>query len=92
MVTVKHLTGSWLSNNEAKIIRLVLHLLADGKTVREIKHYLDERNVRNRSGNLLSSREIIEMPKAIYAGFVQGRGGKWVKSTFYEPSRIALKS
>ena len=78
-------SGIQVVENEAKIIRLVLHLLADGKTVREIKHYIGERNMRNRSGNLLSSREIIEMPKAIYAGFVQGRFGKWVKSSFYEP-------
>ena len=42
-------------------------------------------NLRGRSGNLFTRRDILGIVKPIYAGFVQGRRGKWVRSAYYEP-------
>jgi hypothetical protein len=42
-------------------------------------------NLRGRSGNRFTLREIIEMPKAIYAGMIPTRSGRWVRSAYYEP-------
>jgi hypothetical protein len=53
-------------------------LLASGKSVGEIKRQLD-------AGNLFIKREILEIAKPAYAGLIQIRRGKWVKSMFYEP-------
>jgi DNA-binding transcriptional MerR regulator len=70
---------------EARIIRLILQLLSAGKSVSEIKHYLDEMNLRSRSGNRFTEREIRAMAKPVYAGLIQIHSGRWVKSDFYEP-------
>jgi hypothetical protein len=77
--------GIELIENEAKIVRLILQLLSDDKSIREIKRLLDARNLRGRSGNRFALREIIEMPKAIYAGMIRTRSGRWVRSAYYEP-------
>ena len=44
--------------HEAATIRLILSLVADGKSVRAVKQLLDERNLRGRSGNLFQLRDI----------------------------------
>ena len=78
--------GMEVVEDEAKVIRIVLGLLAIGTAVDEVKKNLDKRNIRNRSGNLLTKKEIIEMPKPIFAGMVKTESsGRWVKSAHYEP-------
>ena len=60
-------------------------MLAAGKGLKEIKRALDDMDLRGRSGNRLTLREIIEMPKPVYAGTIQTRAGRWVRSAYYEP-------
>jgi CheY-like chemotaxis protein len=77
--------GIVVVEDEAKVIRLILELLADGRSIPEIKSHLDQLNARNRSGNLFSRREILEIAKPAYAGLIQTRRGKWIRSSFYKP-------
>jgi hypothetical protein len=77
--------GTVVVENEARTIQLVLQLLSDGKSVKEIKRKLDEMNLRGRSGNPFTEREIIQMPKPVYAGMIRTRSGRWVKSAYYQP-------
>ena len=79
-------SGIQIVEEEARVIRIVLGLLAMGKDVDEVKGVLDKRGIRNRSGNLFSMREITEMPKPAYAGMIKTEsGGRWVKSEHYKP-------
>jgi hypothetical protein len=65
-------------------------MLAKGKSIQEIKRLLDARNLRGRSGNLFTEREIRAVPKPVYAGMIPTRSGRWVKSAFYAPI-VSLK-
>jgi hypothetical protein len=87
-------SGIEIVEDEAKIIRLVLQLLSNGRSVQDIKRHLDRMNLRNRSGNLFTTKEIAEMPKPVFAGLIRTHSGRWVKSMFYEPivSLEVLKS
>jgi hypothetical protein len=77
--------GIEIIESEALVIRSILTMLADGKSVESVKHLLDARNLRNRSNNLFTQREIIEMPKPAYAGMIETTSGRWVKSNHYPP-------
>jgi DNA-binding transcriptional MerR regulator len=74
--------GIEVVESEAAIIRLVLEMLAKGKSVEEIKQLLDGRNLRGRSGNLFQERDIGLMPKPAYCGMVETPSGKWVRSKY----------
>ena len=78
-------SGIEIVEDEAKIIRLVLQLLSNGRSVQDIKRHLDRMNLRNRSGNLFTTKEIAEMPKPVFAGLIRTHSGRWVKSAYYEP-------
>ena len=77
--------GIEVVESEARIVRLILRMLAAGKSPKEIKRALDEMDLRSRSGNRFTEREIRAMPKPVYVGVIETRSGRWVKSAFYEP-------
>jgi hypothetical protein len=77
--------GIEVVESEARIVRLILRMLAAGKSPEEIKRHLDAMNLRSRSGNRFTEREIKAMPKPIYAGVIQTRAGRLVKSAYYRP-------
>jgi hypothetical protein len=77
--------GIVVVEQEARIIRLILELLSDNKSIRDVKRLLDARNLRGRSGNLFTEREIGQMAKPAYAGLIQIHSGRWVKSGYYQP-------
>jgi hypothetical protein len=77
--------GIEIVEGEGRIIRLVLGMLADGRTIPDVKRHLDSMNLRGRSGNLFTLRDIAAMAKPIYCGRVQTPPGRWVKSAFYAP-------
>ena len=77
--------GIEVVEEEGRIIRLILGMLSDDKSVQEIKRLLDARNLRGRSGNLFTLRDIAAMVKPIYCGRVQTPSGRWVRSEHYRP-------
>ena len=77
--------GIEVVESEARTIQLVLQLLSDDKSIQEIKRHLDKMNLRGRSGNLFTERDIRLMPKPVYCGRVQTPSGRWVRSEHYPP-------
>lgn len=76
--------GIVVVDSEARIVRSILEMLARGKSVEEVKRRLDDLNIRGRSGNLLTHREIAAMVKPVYCGRIE-IGSGWVRSEHYPP-------
>ncbi len=79
-----------IDEKEAKIINLVFSLFIQNKTPQQIKMILDSKNIRNRSGNRWTTREIIKLIRPVFAGYIHTKSGKLIPSKHYEPI-ITLK-
>jgi hypothetical protein len=55
-------------------IKTIFEMLADGKTLVEIKEALDSMKVRDSSNNRYSFARIMSLVRPIYAGYIEQRG------------------
>lgn len=71
---------------EAKIVRIIIGMLALGRSPAEVKKEMDRRGARNRSGDRFSEDEIKRMAaKVVYTGRILTASGKFVESKHYQP-------
>ena len=75
--------GVEVVEDEAKVVRIILGLLALGRSPADIKKEMDLRGARNGSGDKFCEDEIKRMLKPVYMGRIQGSSGKMVPSKHY---------
>ncbi len=73
-----------IDEKEAKTIRLVFSLFIQNKTPEQIKIVLDSKNLRNRSLNLFTTREIIKVIRPVFAGYIHIKSGGFIRLKHYE--------
>src|SRR5208337_1641137 len=74
--------GVEVVEEEAKIVRIILGMLALGRSPAEVKKELDRRGARNRSGDKFCEDEIKRMVKPVYMGKIFA-SGKMIDSKVY---------
>jgi Recombinase len=75
--------GVEVVENEAKCVRIIIGMLALGRSPEQVKKEMDKRDERNRSGDRFCEDEILRMLKPVYMGMILGASGKMVPSKHY---------
>lgn len=81
--------GIEVVEDQAKSVRIILGLLALGRSPADIKKELDLRGARNGSGDKFCEDEIKRMVKPVYMGRIQA-SGKMVPSKVY-PALVSVE-